>query len=135
MAQALCPIVTSTADTGPGTLRDCITQANLSPNKEVITFDPTVFRSSSPGVIALQADLPSLTDPGGTEISGPSATAVIIDGAGYTPGRGLVLTAGKNVIRNLTVRFKLEHSQGSESVPLQCCDAPSLPPASFRSVH
>ena len=55
--------VTSASDSGPGTLRDAITQANATPNlagPDVINFD---FGTVDPTVISISTALPAITDP------------------------------------------------------------------------
>jgi hypothetical protein len=65
-------IVTTTADSGPGSLREAITNGNA-----VITFDPQVFgEPHGPQTITLQSALPSL---GGTQsIIGPGANLLAV---------------------------------------------------------
>ena len=64
-------LVTNTADSGPGSLRDAITKGN------VITFDPQVFgEPNGPQTITLQSALPSI---GGTQsIIGPGANLLAV---------------------------------------------------------
>lgn len=101
--------VRTTADTGPGSLRDAITQANGSLGLDIISF-----RLPSPGlqVINLASDLPAITDPvvidGYTQSGASPATAttpasllVVVDG--YAAGRGLELDAGGSTVAGLVV--------------------------------
>jgi CSLREA domain-containing protein len=76
-------LVSSTADLGPGSLRQAITTANASASPVIITFDPTVFPAGSNTTITLTS--------GGLELSntsemitikGPGAGQVTIDGDG-----------------------------------------------------
>src|SRR5262249_3018772 len=54
-------VVTSAADSGTGTLRDAITQANASAGADTITFDTSgVF--ATPQTITLESALPTITD-------------------------------------------------------------------------
>ena len=77
--------VTTTADDGPGSLRQAVIDANASPGADTIT----VAAAASGGVVQLQSPLPVLT--GQTMISGP--LEVLGDQAG--PGaRGLVFEPG-----------------------------------------
>ena len=58
--------VSSIGDTGPGTLRAAIEQANLDTTADTIAFAPTVT-----GTITLKSALPDLT--GNISIAGPGA--------------------------------------------------------------
>jgi Right handed beta helix region len=67
-------VVTTTADSGAGSLRDAI------PRATVITFDPTVFAASgAPHVISLAQDLPQLTID--LTITGPGAGILTVQPA------------------------------------------------------
>jgi hypothetical protein len=57
--------VTTTAESGPGSLRDAFAQANLDPAQDTIQFAPAVT-----GTITLQSALPDL------------ATAIVLEGPG-----------------------------------------------------
>ncbi len=96
-------VVTSTADSGPGTLR----QAMLSMwHGDRITFDTTVFPPTQPVTIALASALPDLITNNVT-IDGSNA-GVILDGSGIgaTPETvllddvSLTLDGGSNLIIN-----------------------------------
>ena len=63
--------VYNTRDSGWGSLRDAITNANRFSNADVITFSTT-------GTITLASDLPRVTNP--LSIVGPGADSLIIDG-------------------------------------------------------
>ena len=63
--------VTSLADSGTGTLRQAITQANAAPGADAIVFDPTVR-----GTITLLAALPDLSTD--IRLEGPGASALSI---------------------------------------------------------
>ena len=69
-------VVTSIADSGPGTLRDALT--NLAAG-DVITFDPAVFPPAQPATIQVQTQLPHLKV-GGVVIDASNA-GVILDGS------------------------------------------------------
>jgi hypothetical protein len=77
--------VTSTADSGPGTLRQALLEAQ---NGDTITFDPTIFPPDHPVSIAVTSELPWLSQ-GDVTIDASNA-GVILDGsmAGgeWTPG-------------------------------------------------
>jgi parallel beta-helix repeat protein len=73
--------VTSTADSGPGTLRDVLADANSIGSADTIVFDPTVF--NTPQTIALQSALPAIpADGGDLTIDGPGAGLLTVDGGG-----------------------------------------------------
>ncbi|MBC8422446.1 MAG: right-handed parallel beta-helix repeat-containing protein, partial [Chloroflexi bacterium] len=97
-------IVTSTADSGPGTLRQALLDAG---NGDTITFDPAVFPPGSPATIALTSgQLPDLDD--GNVTIDASDAGVILDasGIGTTPETvllddvSLTLDGGPNLITN-----------------------------------
>jgi parallel beta-helix repeat protein len=73
--------VTNANDSGPGSLRNAITFANISPLDDVITFDPAFF--STPQTIALQSPLPTLlANAGNVAIVGTTPANVIVDAGG-----------------------------------------------------
>ncbi|MFO0749362.1 MAG: right-handed parallel beta-helix repeat-containing protein [Myxococcota bacterium] len=82
-------------------LRDALT---LAANGDTIQFDPLVFKTSAPGIIAVtQAPLPPVTQ-GKLTIEG-DYRAVIIDGTSSPAGSdGLTVTSNGNAILGLTVR-------------------------------
>ena len=97
-------VVTSTADSGAGTLRAAITTANADGVATVITFDPTVFPPppASPGVISLATALPILRGTGDT-IDGTGA-GVVIDCSGLPANTiGLQIRRSNITIRGLTI--------------------------------
>jgi hypothetical protein len=66
-AQSLTFVVTTTADSGPGSLRDAITQSNENPDADKITFaiptsDPGYDAASGHWTISLMSALPVITD-------------------------------------------------------------------------
>lgn len=65
--------VTNTADSGPGSLRQAIIDANASGGEDLITFDATVS-----GTINLGSDLTGITD--AVDIQGPGAGVLTVDG-------------------------------------------------------
>jgi titin len=69
-------VVNSTADSGAGTLRDCLENAGVGAK---ITFDPTIFPPSNPATIAPTTWLPVITQ-GGVTIDASNA-GVILDGS------------------------------------------------------
>ena len=106
-------IVTSPADTGPGTLRTALDAAQAG---DVITFDPVVFPPSAPVTISLQSGLPAIT-------SGPltidaSNAGVILEGSGASFSSGLRIRGADGVtIRGLQIvhfpRYGIELSGGT----------------------
>jgi len=95
-------VVTSTADSGAGSLRTAITAANANAGADVITFDPLVFPPppALPGVIAPLTALPNLTGPGDT-INGTGA-GVVLDGTNLSVDAGLRVRASNVTIQGLT---------------------------------
>jgi flagellar hook assembly protein FlgD len=107
--------VTNTNDTGPGSLRDAITQANANPGPDLISF---AIPGAGPHVIAPLSPLPALTDQSGVTIDGltqtgsdtgpnPPATLllqVVLDGQSAGNAHGLYVRSSDNVIRGLNIR-------------------------------
>ncbi len=105
--------VTTTADSGAGSLRQAIIDANANPGPDTITFD---IAGDGPHTITLLSALPSLTDDGTTidgytqsgavEGSlGPAGTRVLmieISGDGIA-GCGFYITSAGNTIRGLAI--------------------------------
>jgi hypothetical protein len=86
--------VTSTLDSGPGSLRACMAQLGAG---DVVTFDTAVFPPGNPQTIALNSALPTLVTNTVT-IDGSNA-GVILDGSGTPEGtRGLVIDGASNVM-------------------------------------
>lgn len=88
-------VVTSTADSGDGTLRDCLERAESG---RTITFDPAAFPPGRPSRILLESELPFVAD--GVALDGAGA-GVVLDGGGQV-GEGLHLGSG-SVIQGLTI--------------------------------
>jgi len=97
-------VITSSADAGPGSLRQAILEANAGPEHDTITFDPEVF--ADPVTITLESPLPALT--GDLTIDGYipdrlwKATGVTVSGGGRFPVF-TVAEDGVATIRHLTV--------------------------------
>jgi hypothetical protein len=97
------PVVTTDADSGPGSLRQAILDANTLLGAETITFDPVFF--SVPRTITLTSgelavtDLVTITGPtGGVIVSGNNASRVFdlqIPGTGAVSISDLTITGGK----------------------------------------
>jgi hypothetical protein len=95
---AVTRVVTSTADSGPGTLREHLHQANAG---DTITFDPAVSPPSAPAKITLQSTLPGIGC-GHLTIDGSDA-GVVLDGSQLEVGMGLYLSSDHNVVRGLQI--------------------------------
>ncbi|MGE5602929.1 MAG: clostripain-related cysteine peptidase [Nitrososphaerales archaeon] len=90
--------VTSSADIGPGTLRNALSAGPGS----VIRFDPASFPLNSHTVISVTSPLPPLQQ--GTRLLGARAD-VVIDGSGAPDGTdGLVVSGPSVEVSDLTVR-------------------------------
>lgn len=94
-------VVTSTADPGPGTLREALDQASAG---TTITFDPTIFPPDNPATITVISALPELTQ--GQVTIDASNAGVILDGSQLPRGEviyGLLVTSDENAIRGLQI--------------------------------
>jgi hypothetical protein len=94
--------VTSTSDSGPGSFRQAILDANAN---DLIVFDQSVFPPTSPATITLLTALPDITVP--ITIDGTDA-GVELDGTNLSAGDfGFRITSGGSTIRGLVInRFK-----------------------------
>jgi parallel beta-helix repeat protein len=92
--------VTSSLDSGPGTLRQALLDAGPG---ATITFDTSVFQPSQPTTILLATELPPL-DRGDLTLDASNA-GVALEGSGLTdPGaNGLTITSARNVVRGLEI--------------------------------
>jgi len=94
-------VVTSTTDSGPGTLREASQRATPG---TTITFDPVIFLPDDPATISVTSPLPELTQ--GQITIDASNEGVILDGS-QLPGEemtsGLLITSSGNVIRGLQI--------------------------------
>jgi hypothetical protein len=94
-------LVTSTADSGPGTLRQAMLDANSG---DTISFDPGVFPPSTPVTITLSSELPHIGQ-GNLTIDG-SNSWVVLDGSTATgdwEGCLQIVGSDANTIRGLRV--------------------------------
>lgn len=135
--------VTSTADHGPGTLREAILQANRTPEDDRISLE------TISGTIAIEASLPPiagnlfLVGSGDTVISGEQAHRVLVvnqgdvtlqnltianglasgddglDGAGGSAGLGGGLLINDGTVTLTNVRFVDNQAMGGTSLPRQ----------------
>jgi|GEM_PF-1208662 len=111
--------VTDLADSGPGTLREAITQANANPWPDTVVFDTLAFigggytpisRATQGGEsawrITLASDLPDLTDNWGLtilgDINGNGTPDVVLDGNAIVSA-GLSLVSRWNIIKGLVI--------------------------------
>lgn len=93
-------VVTSTADSGPGTLRDALRQARSG---DTITFDPTVFPPNNSATIYVRSELPFILRDNLTIDA--SNAGVILDGDNCSGGCvvGLEIHSNGNTIRGLQI--------------------------------
>ena len=93
-------IVTSTADSGPGTLRQALLDAQSG---DTITFDPDVFPPDAPVTIYLTGGLPPVSQ--GNLTIDASEAGVILDGSRIPEGwnSGIEVQSNSNTIRGLQV--------------------------------
>jgi parallel beta-helix repeat protein len=89
-------VVTTLADSGPGSLRQAILDANASAAADVITFVPGLA-----GLIVLQTPLPTLNGAGDT-IDGTGA-AVVLDGS-TASGVAVQVQQSNVTVRGLTIQ-------------------------------
>jgi hypothetical protein len=105
MVSAATPTVTTTADSGPGSLREAITTANASPGRATITC---AIPGSGVRTIQPLSALPTITDPlvvDGTSQPGYVDTPLIEVG-GATAGTeadGLIIAGGGSTLRALAI--------------------------------
>jgi len=94
-------LVTSPADSGPGTLRQALLDAS---RYDVITVDPAVFPPDAPATIALSSELPPIGQ-GNLTIDASNA-GVILDGSNVTTPEyvhGISISSDHNIIRGLHI--------------------------------
>ena len=93
-------VVTSFADSGAGTLRQAIIDANNSAGADTITFN-------SSGTITLSTPLPSLTGSNitidGTVPAGGTTPRVELRGNGTVSGQGFLIKSSGNTIRGFVI--------------------------------
>ncbi|MFC1509421.1 T9SS type A sorting domain-containing protein [Candidatus Omnitrophota bacterium] len=93
-------VVTSIADSGTGTLRQALQDAQ---DGDTITFDPSVFPPAAPDTISLISELPQLVQ--GNLTIDASDAGVVIDGSGITTPEayGFSIASNNNIIRGLQI--------------------------------
>jgi hypothetical protein len=90
-------VVNSTADSGPGTLRQALLDAQ---NGDTIAFDPTVFPPTAPVTIAVLSELPHIHQ-GNLTIDASNA-GVILDGSSIGNwAAGLEVSSNANTVQGL----------------------------------
>jgi len=89
---AICT-VTTRADSGPGSLRQCLSQAAAN---GTVLFDPAIFPPAAPMTITLASALPWI-ETAGLTIDGSNA-GVVLDGSRLTEGAGLVVDGADGVV-------------------------------------
>lgn len=92
--------VTSTADSGAGTLRQALLDAQPG---DMITFDPTIFPPAAPVTITLTTPLPALTQ--GNLTLDASSAGMVLDGSQLSgeDTHGLDISSDGNVVRGLEI--------------------------------
>jgi parallel beta-helix repeat protein len=92
--------VTNTADSGAGSLRQCLASAAAG---DTIVFNPSAFPPASPATIHVTSgQLPDLDD-GNVTIDASSA-GVIVDGSAFSGGEdGLGITSDGNTVKGLQI--------------------------------
>jgi len=108
-------VVTKTRDTGAGSLRQAILDANAAPDVSVITFD---IPGGGLHVITPSSILPALTSPvvidgfsqpgASPNTNGPglpdnAVMAVVLDGVNLTNFRGIQLSGGLSTVRGMVI--------------------------------
>ncbi|MCG8404534.1 MAG: hypothetical protein MI923_04970, partial [Phycisphaerales bacterium] len=96
--------VTHTGDSGAGSLRQAILDANASPGTEVIDFN---IPGAGPHTIQPLTPLPTITDPvvidGKTQPGCTGVPFIELDGSLAGSADGLLITAGSSTVRGLII--------------------------------
>jgi predicted outer membrane repeat protein len=96
LAASTCTVTTA-ADSGSGSLRDCLTQANATPGAWTISFSAAT--DGTPIIVA--SNLPSLGSGTTLILTGNGAGATIVDGSG---SHALLSVGGPTTVNSLTLR-------------------------------
>ncbi len=118
-------VVDTTDDSGPGSLRQAILDANATPGiRELVRFQ---IPGAPPHVIAPESPLPALDDPlaidGTTQPGFAGDPPIVLDGSS-TAGSGLVISGGGSILRGLVVQSFAAHGielLGAGSSAIQGC--------------
>jgi hypothetical protein len=120
--------VMNTNDSGAGSLRQAILDANTAVGPDVITFDPTAF--GTPQTIRLLSPLPNITDD--LTIAGPTTARLTISGDANNDGvndpgdvRLLSVSAGNVALSYLTLANG--RAQGADAPPFGEAFIPGSP--------
>jgi hypothetical protein len=90
--------VSTTADSGAGSLRQAIINANATPGSTIV-FSSSVFTGGAASTITLLSDLPAIS--ASVTIDGATATGVTINGNGAF--EGLFVSNGTVAVEDLTI--------------------------------
>jgi hypothetical protein len=102
-------VVTTTADSGSGSLRQAILNANAIAGTDTITFDPTTFATLQ--TITLATTLPQITS--SLVISGTGATLLRVDGNDSVQVFSIASGAYSVTMKGLTLRRGLAAAGGA----------------------
>ena len=98
------PVVTNTQDSGTGSLRQVILDANANSGLDTITFN---IAGGGQQTIQLLSALPVITDPviidGTTQPGFTDKPIIELDGSGAGIGQGLQIDAGNSTVRGLVI--------------------------------
>ncbi len=97
-------VVTTTSDSGPGSLRQAILTSNATPGVDTISF---AIPGGGVQVIAVGSALPTITDPvnidGRTQPGYGGSPLIMLDGGGSGGADGLRITAGNSSVIGLAI--------------------------------
>jgi hypothetical protein len=122
--QAATFVVSSAANSGVGTLRQALLDANATPGRDSILFN---FAGAPPFTISPTAPLPAATDPvvidGTSQAGWTGQPVVVLSGVNAGTANGLVLVTSNSEIRGLVInRFSGNgiQIQGNDNVVAGC---------------